>query len=972
MSLGTPSTPPPHAQQGEDSSTLDSFDTTDSMSGETVSGEDLALDSSFLNGANRAWIEEIYAAWLENSDAVDPSWHPFFQGLSGSGTPSREALLGVPPDRRSLFAGRSATTSAPEDAQRLRRNAAVGNFIAAFRRNGHLIAHLDPLGLRKREKTPVQLTMEYHGLVEADLDRVFHAGHLSPSGTGYGPLRAIIARCKATYCGSIGVEFVYIRDEHRKKWIEERIEETGGRILLDHHTALRVLDRLTAADHFESFLHTKYPGAKRFSIEGCEALIPLLDLMISAAAQEGVDEVDIGMAHRGRLNVLANILGKAHRDIFEEFEDRFAPPEDMGSGGDVKYHLGYQALHHTPEGKEIHVNLAFNPSHLEFVSPVVNGMVRAKQDHTRDDRRVKSLPIALHGDAAFAGQGIVQETINLAELPGYTTGGTIHVVINNQVGFTTPPELQRSSEHCTDVVKSVLAPVIHVNSEDLGAVAFVARLAVAYRQTFHRDIVIDLWGYRKYGHNESDEPAFTQPLMYQEVRKHLSPLQIYAQRCVAEGVLSQADVTGTATRIRALLEEELSRAREPDRPKGVLAGLWKGIHPGTHEAAASQPTQVSAPLLAELGEALARVPDGFAVHPKLKKILDKRAEMGRGEAPIDYAMGEALAHATLLREGYPVRLSGQDSGRGTFSHRNAVLHHQTTGERYIPLNHLGGPQAMFDVLDSPLSEAAVLGFEYGYTLARPEALVMWEAQFGDFANGAQVIIDQFICSCEDKWNRFSGLVLLLPHGYEGQGPEHSSARLERFLQLSAEDNWRVMNLTTPAQLFHALRSQVHRNFRKPLVLMTPKSLLRHPRMVSSLTEFTETGFQPVMGDGAVDHGKVTRGVLCSGKVYYDLLQAREEQKLTDVALLRVEQLYPFPEDEVREAISLFPKAGRWTWCQEEPANMGGYSHVAPHLMDLLGTRIPYAGRSRSAAPATGSKRLHDQEHADLLKLALFP
>ncbi len=923
---------------------------------------------SGLSGANRAYIEDLYADWLEAPSSVGAQWRSVFEAL-GERALSREAVVGPEPIRRSIFGGKTAGRVANQ-AEQTRKSAAVLQLISAYRRNGHLVADLDPLGVREIRE-PRELSLAYWGLSDADLDTPFHTGRLA--GPKIAPLRDIIARCKATYTASVGSEFMYIREEERRRWVEHNIEESGSRIPLTRETALRVLEKLTAADKLEQFIHTKYLGAKRFSVEGGEAIIPLLDQLLAGLTELGAKEAVIGMAHRGRLNVLANILGKAHSDIFEEFEDAFERPEHLGSG-DVKYHLGYAADVETTAGR-IHVNLAFNPSHLEFVAPVVVGQVRARQDHFGDATGKAAVPIIIHGDAAFAGQGIATETLQLGGLPGYSTGGTIHIVVNNQIGFTTPPESSRSAEHCTDVVKLILPPVLHVNSDDLGAVAFVARLAAEYRQKYRKDIVIDLWCYRKYGHNEGDEPAFTNPMMVQAIKARPTPLELFHRRALEQGVLTQADIDEANRAIRSHLDAELTRARErAARPDAAgFGGLWKGLQLSYAPSAVDRPTKVPEATLRRLALKLTEVPDGFTPHNKLKRIFKKRRAVGEEGVPLDWALGETLAFATLLEEKYDVRISGQDAGRGTFSHRHAVLHDQHTGDLLMQLGQLGERQGSFDVIDSPLSEAAVLGFEYGYTLVRPNSLVVWEAQFGDFANGAQVIIDQFVCSSEAKWNRCSGLVMMLPHGYEGQGPEHSSARLERFLNLSGDDNWRVMNLTTPAQLFHALRSQLHRNFRKPLVLMTPKSLLRHPRVLSPLSAFTEGGFDPVIDDDVIDPASVRRVVLCSGKVYYDLLDAREEGGIEDIALVRVEQLYPLPEAALREVVGRWAGAAEIDWCQEEPANMGAWAYIQPLLRELLDDRpVGYAGRARAAAPATGSKHLHEEEQAALIERALRP
>jgi 2-oxoglutarate dehydrogenase E1 component len=915
-----------------------------------------------LDAANRAFVEALYARWLEAPSAVPAHWSEIFEGLHEEAV-SREEILGPEPVKRSIFGGRMAGDLAAR-IEHTHKNAAVLQLISAYRRNGHLIARLDPLGLRQRER-PRELTLGYWGLSDADLETVFDTGRMA--GPSHATLGEIVERLEAVYCGPLGIEFMYIRDEARRRWVEQRVEEAGGDVALDRETATRVLEKLTAADRFERFVHTKYLGAKRFSVEGGEALIPLLDTVINTVAALGVRETIIGMAHRGRLNVLANIVDKARRDIFEEFEDTFERPEYLGSG-DVKYHLGYANDIETPAGHPIHVRLAFNPSHLEFVGPVVTGMVRGKQRHFGDHLRRRTMPLVIHGDAAFAGQGVVAETVNLARLPGYTVGGTIHVVLNNQIGFTTPAELARSSEHASDVVKAILPPVFHVNGDDLGAVVFVAKLAAEYRQKFKEDVVIDLCCYRQHGHNEGDEPAFTNPSMYRAVRDHPRVLETFVKRALDDGLLDPSEVEDVDVRTRAHLEDELEQARGKESDDGALGGLWKGLHVGDHPEARDGPTGLDKAILSEVAADLVRLPDGFALHPRLKRVFDRRAQMGRGDLPVDWAMGEALALGSLLFEGHGVRLTGQDSGRGTFSHRHAVLYDQVTGEPYVPLQHLRGTVEKLHVWDSPLSEIGCLAFEYGYSLSCPESLVIWEAQYGDFVNVAQVIIDQFICSSAAKWNRHTGLVLFLPHGYEGQGPEHSSARLERFLQLSGEDNWRVMNLTTPAQLFHALRSQLKRNYRKPLVLMTPKSLLRHPKAVSTLDELAGGAFAPIIDDARVDPQKVERLVLCSGKIYYELLERREELGAENLALVRIEQLYPMWERPVMKVLRRYPAAEIF-WCQEEPENMGAWFHVQRELRAMTDRPVGYIGRPRAASPATGSKYIHDQEQDMILRTA---
>ena len=920
---------------------------------------------SGLTGENRAYIEDLYADWVESPITVHPDWRTIFERMGPpTGLTRREDVIGPAPNTRSIFGGRAAAATA-QHSEHTRKNAAVLQLISNYRRTGHLAAKLDPLGLRETRQLP-QLGLSYHGLSEGDLETTFHVGRLA--GPTYQTLREVVARCKRTYCHSVAIEYAYIRDEARRRWLERRIEEAESQVDLDRTTALRVLEKMGAADHLETFIQTKYLGQKRFSVEGGEAVIPLLDLIIDTAAELGAKEAVIGMAHRGRLNVLANILGKSPQDIFEEFDDAGEAHRDDLSG-DVKYHLGFSSDVTTASGHKMHLSLAFNPSHLEFVAPVVVGQVRAKQDHFDDRERKRALPIIIHGDSAIAGQGVSVETINLGRLDGYRVGGSIHIVINNQIGFTTPPESTRSSEHCTDVAKVVLPPVLHVNSDDLGAVAFAARLAAEYRQTFGEDVFIDLWCYRKYGHNEGDEPMFTNPMMVKAIKARHTPLQTFVEQAVKQGVLTKQDLEEVGARIRGGLEDALRAAREVQANAG-LAGLWKGLHLGYDPAAVDKATAVPAERTIALTQALATFPGSLTAHRKISKVYTDRLRMATGELPIDWGMGEALAFATLLTDGYGVRLSGQDVGRGTFAHRHAVVHDQMGGPDHTPLNHLAPKQGRFEVIDSPLSEAAVLGFDYGYSLVRPDALVIWEAQFGDFANGAQVIIDQFVCSSEAKWGRSSGLVLLLPHGYEGMGPEHSSARLERFLSLSGDDNWRVTNLTTPAQIFHALRGQLKRNYRKPLVVMTPKSLLKHRLAVSTMDDLTHGRFMPVFDDARVaDKSKVERVVLCSGKVYYELFQALEASEEQRIAVVRLEQLYPVPRDELKEALIGYPNSTELVWCQEEPRNMGAWHHMLECLEEISSMRPRYVGRRRSASPATGSKKVHKKEQAALVEEA---
>jgi len=845
--------------------------------------------------------------------------------------------------------------------EEVEKQAKVLQLIHAYRVRGHLVADLDPLD---STRTPHKdLDPASYGLTVWDLDREFLTNGLG--GKERATLREILDTLRETYCGNIGVEYMYIADPERKEWLQNRMESARNYPALDAESRRRVLEKIVEAEAFEKFLHAKYIGHKRFSLEGLEALIPLLDRILNDAAQQGVREVVIGMAHRGRLNVLANTIGKPLAQIFAEFEGTSDPNVTQGSG-DVKYHLGATGIHKADTGEELAVSLAPNPSHLEFVNPVVEGMVRAKQDGTGDTRRSRVIPILIHGDAAFAGQGIVAETLNLAGLEGYFTGGTIHVVVNNQIGFTTLPQDARSSTYCTDVAKMVHAPTLHVNGDDPESVSYVAGLALEYRQRFKRDVVVDLVGYRRWGHNESDEPAYTQPLMYAKIKAHPSVAQLYGEQLVRAGKISreQLDALWAAKKANMQAEETASA------PFATIARRAE-----TPPAPADPPALLGR--LRTTLQALSGVPEGFELHPKLLPLLRKRAELLAGRGEVDWATAESLAWGTLLLEGVPVRLSGQDSGRGTFSQRHAVLYDVRTAHEHVPLDSLAPAGVRFEVHDSLLSEAAVMGFEFGYAVAEHRALVMWEAQFGDFANGAQVIVDQFLAASETKWGQPTGLVLLLPHGHEGQGPEHSSARIERFLVLCAEDNMRVVYPSTPASYYHALRWQGRDVVEKPMVVFTPKSLLRHPRCVSGLAELAEDGFRPVLDDAAADPGRVRRVVLCTGKLYYDLLKGREEARADHVALLRLEQLAPFPAGEIERVLARYSPQAALVWAQEEPRNMGAWRYLRDHftdgdVRDPAGRALQYVGRDASAAPAPGSFRSHTREQEAIVDEVVRP
>jgi 2-oxoglutarate dehydrogenase E1 component len=949
-------------------------------------------DDSLLLGANATFVAELYSRYMRDPRAVDPDWARYFAGLNdaeaavlaelqgASWAPRETHVIGANGAARPApVAEAEAAAGAAGEAERTR--AAIVDsiralmMIRAYRVRGHLNADLDPLRLEERA-SHLELAPESYGFTAADYDRrIYIHGVL---GLEHPTLREIIEKLRRTYAGTIGVEFMHIQDPEQKSWIQERIERTEGRPTFTPDQKREIYARLSAAESFERFLDRKFTGTKRFGLEGGESMIPALEQILWRAAALGVEEIVVGMPHRGRLNVLANFMGKSFAAIFSEFQGGAAYPEDVQGSGDVKYHLGTSSDREI-DGRNVHLSLTANPSHLEAVDPVAVGKVRAKQTRRNarngsQDSRDRVMCILLHGDAAFSGQGLVAETFDLSELKGYRIGGTIHLIVNNQIGFTTSPSYSRSSPYCSDLAKGIQAPILHVNGDDPEAVVFVAGLAMEFRQRFKKDVVLDVFCYRRFGHNEADEPAFTQPLMYRAISAHPTTREIYAKRLIAEGVLTAEDADAVVARCHQRLEDALasSKAYRPNKADW-LEGSWTGIEVARGEARRGD-TSVAKKTLRAVGQKLTEVPEHFNAHPKIVRLLEaKRKVIDKGE-DIDWATAEALAIGTLLIDGTPVRLSGQDSARGTFSQRHAVLVDQETEDRFIPLNNLAKGQALFEVIDSPLSEAAVLGFEYGYSLAEPHSLVMWEAQFGDFANGAQVIIDQFIASGESKWLRMSGLVMLLPHGYDGQGPEHSSARLERYLQLCAEDNIQVANCSTPASYFHILRRQVRRPFRKPLVLLTPKSLLRHKLAVSTLDDMGPGGgfHRLLLEDGQkVADKAIKRVVLCSGKVYYDLFEERERHGIDDVSIMRLEQLYPFPYRALLKELARY-KDAEIVWCQEEPQNMGAWSFVAPRLRDVLeriggAAKEPrYVGRNESASPATGLYNRHVGEQKKLV------
>ncbi|HEV3030569.1 MAG TPA: 2-oxoglutarate dehydrogenase E1 component [Polyangia bacterium] len=934
--------------------------------------------------ANLAFAEELYFQFLRDPGSVEPAWRAYFEGLDGAG--ARAPAAAIPPQAfaRSIFAPAPAPKIAEGNLTASRTSVRllserVQRLVEAYREFGHLAANLDPLGLLKR--TGASLKLEDHGLAEEDLDLVFSSENVA--GPDRTTLRDLVELLRDTYTRQIGVELAHLHDIELRGWLQSRMERTRNRLALTRADRMRLLEQVIGAEVFEQFLQNKFLGAKRFSMEGGESLIPLLERLIERAARSNVVEIVIGMAHRGRLNVLANVLKKPPSQIFGEFLDKQDPTmADESSGGDVKYHLGF-SIDRTfpgtngPDAHKVHLSLTFNPSHLEWVNTVVQGRVRAKQDRISDGGRTRCLPLLLHGDAAFAGQGIVAEAFNMSELDGYRVGGTVHIVINNQVGFTTSPQNAKSTTYATDVARMLQIPIFHVNGEDPEAVCQVVDLAVDFRQRFHRDALIELWCYRKHGHNEGDEPSYTQPIMYRAIASKPSIRSAYLDYGRknplpdAEAPISVVEADALAARKRHELEFELevaSRWEAPPRPT-MFAGAWERLKGGAERNAPQVTTAVTREAIELVGSALTRVPQGFNIHPKLKKlIIEARAAMAAGEKPCDWGMGEALAFGTLLAQGIRVRLSGQDSRRGTFSHRHSTFFDTETEAEHTPLQHVRDKQGVFEARDSPLSEAGVLGFEYGYSLDMPEGLTIWEAQFGDFVNAAQVIIDQFLASSEAKWHRVSGLVLLLPHGMEGQGPEHSNARLDRFLTLSVKDNWQVCNFTTPAQYFHALRRQVLRPYRKPLVVMSPKSLLRHPVATSPLSDFTDGAFQYVIPDTSIDPQRTRRVLFCTGKVYYDLLAAREERGAHDVAIVRIEQLYPMHKDDVLKSLADVPGGTPVLWVQEEPKNMGAWNYVNREFTGLLKDAFPWECVSRplAASPATGSPTRHKREQAALM------
>ena len=946
---------------------------------------DVFATTSFLHGANAAYLEQLYASYQQAPNSVGPEWQAFFASLKDD---KDDVLFQARGPSWKPSNGLEARVLAPTAFTEEQALAAAKDTLAArtlirnYRTRGHLIAKLDPLELSTRKEHP-ELRPRTYGFTKADYDRPIYLG--GALGLQFGTLREVLAILKRVYGQHIGTEYMHISDPEQRQWIQERLEGPDAEIRFTPVGKKAILKKLIEAEIFERFLDVKYTGTKRFGLDGGESLVPALEQVIKRGGQLGLKEIVIGMPHRGRLNVLANVMAKPYRAIFNEFKGGSAHPDEVEGSGDVKYHLGASSDRDF-DGNRVHLSLTANPSHLEIVDPVVLGKVRAKQDQLHDSERREVLPLLMHGDAAFAGQGVVAECFGLSGLRGHRIGGSLHFIVNNQIGFTTAPRFARSSPYPSDVAKMIDAPIFHVNGDDPEAVVHVVKIAMDFRQRFGKPVVIDMFCYRRHGHNEADEPAFTQPLMYARIAEHPRVTEIYGTKLVEEGLLTATEVERMHADFRALLEEEFA-ASDSYRPNRAdwLDGKWSGIG-HAEEGARRGVTGVDVERLKEIGRKLTSFPKSFTPHKTIARIMAGRRKMIEDGAGIDWATAESLAFGTLVTEGFRVRLSGQDSERGTFSQRHSVLMDQENEKKYTPLKHIAKTQGPFEVINSMLSEEAVLGFEYGYSLAEPNALVLWEAQFGDFANGAQVIIDQFISSGERKWLRMSGLVLLLPHGYEGQGPEHSSARLERYLQLCAEDNWQIANCTTPANYFHVLRRQLHRQFRKPLVLMTPKSLLRHKRVVSTLPQFGPgTSFHRVLWDDAQflegqsielkPDAEIKRVVLCSGKVYYDLYEEREKRGLDDVYLLRMEQLYPFPARALIQELTRFAEA-EMVWCQEEPKNMGAWTFIEPNLswvLDHIGAkhrRPRYAGRPASASTASGLARKHQLELKTLLEEAL--
>jgi 2-oxoglutarate dehydrogenase E1 component len=928
-------------------------------------------DSSHMAGGNASYVEELYEIYLENPQDVPETWKSIFDELpsvEGVSVESNHAsireefkkLAALGPAAR-MGSGNASTSDAPTDERQVK----VLQLINAFRFRGHQHANLDPLGLWQQPRVR-DLELSHHNLTESDFETIFNLGSYSVDAEKM-KLGDLFKSLNRTYCGSIGSEYMHITDTEQKRWLQQRIESVEARPIVERDDKIKILKGLVAADGMEKYLGNKFTGAKRFSLEGGDALVPMLKGLITEAGAQGAKEVVLGMAHRGRLNVLVNVLGKNPSVLFDEFAGKH---DDTLGAGDVKYHAGFSSDFATPGGN-VHLALAFNPSHLEIVNPVVMGSVRARlvRRECKDGSAV--LPITIHGDSAIAGQGVVQETFNMSQTRGFSVGGTVRIVINNQVGFTTSKtEDARSTQYCTDIAKMVQAPIFHVNSDDPEAVMFVTRLALDYRNKFKRDVVIDLVCYRRHGHNEADEPNATQPLMYQKIKKHPVPREIYANQLIAEGTLESADVERMMSEYRAALDHGACVVDEW-RPMTEHSVDWSPYL--GHDWDTEYDGALSSEVMNDLGRALTNIPESHRLQSRVNKLYKDRVAMVEGERLLDWGMAENLAYASILREGTDIRITGQDSGRGTFFHRHAVLHGQDTGEEYMPLKNISEDQGSIEIYDSVLSEAAVMAFEYGYATAEPATLTIWEAQFGDFANGAQVVFDQFLSSGEAKWGRLCGLTVLLPHGYEGQGPEHSSARLERFLQMCADHNWQVCVPSTPAQVYNMLRRQSVRPMRRPLIVMSPKSLLRHPMAVSSMDELAAGVFHSVIDEiDDIDASKVKRVVMCSGKVYYDLLDQRRKNEQDDVAIVRVEQLYPFPQKEMKKVVEKYSNVSDWVWCQEEPQNQGAWYCSQHHFNNAIpkDATLTYAGRNASASPAVGYVSVHNQQQKALVEDAL--
>ena len=969
--------------------------------------------SSFMQGHNAEYLEQMYARYANDPNAVDESWQAFFKAMGDDEVSVKQEAAGpswaradwppMPnddltaaltgewaPEPEVKSAGNKIKAKASEQGVSLNddqvKRAVLDSIralmiIRAYRIRGHLIADLDPLGMRETVPHP-ELDAKSYGFTDADMDRPIFIDNVL--GLQIASMREILSIVKRTYCGTFALQYMHISNPEEAGWLKERIEGLGKEIQFSREGRKAILNKMVEAEGFEKFLHVKYMGTKRFGLDGGESLIPAMEQIIKRGGNLGVRDIVIGMPHRGRLSVLANVMQKPYRAIFNEFQGGSSKPEDVDGSGDVKYHLGASSDREF-DGNTVHLSLTANPSHLEAVNPVVIGKVRAKQDQYKDADRTTVMPILLHGDAAFAGQGVVAECFALSGLKGHKAGGTMHIVVNNQIGFTTAPHFSRSSPYPTDNALVVEAPIFHVNGDDPEAVVHAAKVATEFRQKFHKDVVIDIFCYRRFGHNEGDEPMFTNPVMYKKIKTQKTSLSLYTERLVRDGLIPEGEIEDMKAAFQAKLNEEFEAGKDYKPNKADwLDGKWSHLDRNKDGYVRGE-TAIKPETFAQIGTALSTAPDNLPLHKTVGRLLDSKAKMFKTGEGFDWATGEAIAFGSLLTEGYPVRLSGQDSTRGTFSQRHSTLVNQDTEERYYPLNNVRKGQAQYEVIDSMLSEYAVLGFEYGYSMAEPNALTLWEAQFGDFANGAQIMFDQFISSGESKWLRMSGLVVLLPHGYEGQGPEHSSARLERFLQMCGQDNWIVANCTTPANYFHILRRQLHRDFRKPLILMTPKSLLRHKMAVSKADEFTTgSSFHRLMWDDA-QHGnsdtklvkddKIKRVVMCSGKVYYDLLEERDARGIDDIYLLRVEQFYPFPAQSAVQELERFKNA-EVVWCQEEPKNQGGWTFIEPNLEWVLGrikakhTRPKYVGRSTSASPATGLASNHKAQQAALVNDAL--